>query len=350
MKTVKLYGTETKKMLNILILEILRNYSDAEHHLTQQEIIRKLKSEYEVEKIDRRSVKANVKSLRNMGYDIGGIGEEDADGAAGDDIKTDGYFLRSREFEDEELRILIDSVLFSKTLSNSAAKRLIEKLKDLGNIYFDAKVSHVKQTSILHRTDNKSVLYSVSAINEAIDKKSKIRFRYNHYGTDLKMHDTGKDFIMNPYQMVASNGQYYLLGNIDKYDNVSYFRIDKMSNVEIVAEKIKPQKEVKGLDGHLDLPKHMAEHIYMLCGDSVPARIKTNAGMMDSLVDWFGKDFKIIETKGDEITISVKCNEQALFYWSLQYGPYVEVVAPKKLRLQIAEAICEMSKKYERDI
>lgn len=32
---IKVYGTETKKMLNILILEILRTYSDQEHHLTQ---------------------------------------------------------------------------------------------------------------------------------------------------------------------------------------------------------------------------------------------------------------------------------------------------------------------------
>ena len=36
---IKVYGTETKKMLNILILEILRTYSDDEHHLTQQEIM-----------------------------------------------------------------------------------------------------------------------------------------------------------------------------------------------------------------------------------------------------------------------------------------------------------------------
>ena len=36
---IKVYGTETKKMLNILILEILRTYSDQDHHLTQQEII-----------------------------------------------------------------------------------------------------------------------------------------------------------------------------------------------------------------------------------------------------------------------------------------------------------------------
>lgn len=336
---VKKYGNDSKKILNILILDILKKYSDEEHHLTQQEIMRKLKSEYEIEKIDRRTVKANIISLFDMGYDIYGADEDAED-------ESDGYYLREREFEDEELRILIDSVLFSKTLTNSEAKKLIEKLKGFGNIYFDAKVSHVKPTPLLHRTENKSVLYNVSAINEAMDQKKKITFRYNRYGTDLKMHDQGKDYVMNPYQMVASNGHYYLLGNIDKYDNVTYYRIDKMTKVKILDEKIKSQKDVKGLDGHLDLPKHMAEHIYMLYGDSVTAKIKTDVGMMDALVDWFGKDFNIIETNGDEITISVRCNERALLYWALQYGRYVEVIAPESLRKKITDAVDEMKKKY----
>ena len=335
---LKVYGTETKKMLNILILEILRTYSDVDHHLTQQEIMRKLKADYGIEKIDRRSVKANVVSLRDMGYEIGGLEEDDPD--------NDGYYLEEREFEDEELRILIDSVLFSKTLSDSAAKKLIEKLKGFGNIYFDAKVSHVKPTPLLHRTDNKSVLYNVSAINEAMDQKKKITFRYNRYGTDFKMHDQGKDYIMNPYQMVASNGHYYLLGNIDKYENVTYYRIDKMSKVQILDAKVKPQKDVKGIDGPLDLPKHMAEHIYMLYGDSVTASIKTDVGMMDTLVDWFGKDFRIIENKDDILTISVKCNERALFYWALQYGPHVEVMGPESLRNKLKNAIEDMDEKY----
>ena len=331
---VKVYGTETKKMLNILIYEILRKYSDDEHHLTQQEIISKLKSDYGVESIDRRTVRNNVQSLVDMGFEV-------------ENESKDGYYIYAREFEDAELRMLIDSVLFSKTLSDSAAKKLIEKLKGFGNIYFDAKVSHVKPTPLLHRTDNKSVFYSVNAINDAMDQKKKIAFRYNRYGIDYKMHDVGKDYIVNPYQMVASNGQYYLLGNVDKYDNVTYFRIDKMTKVEILDEKIKPQRDVEGIGDHLDLPKHMAEHIYMLYGESVNAHIKTTVDMMDALVDWFGKDFTIIETKGDNIVISVKCNERALFFWALQYGPYVEVIAPKSLRNMLRDAVTDMSKKYE---
>lgn len=43
-------------MLNMLILEILRKYTDEDHSLTQQEIIRLLDINYGME-CDRRSVK-----------------------------------------------------------------------------------------------------------------------------------------------------------------------------------------------------------------------------------------------------------------------------------------------------
>ncbi|WP_026512174.1 helix-turn-helix transcriptional regulator [Butyrivibrio sp. LC3010] len=330
---IEVYGTETKKMLNILILDVLRRYSDEEHPLTQQKIIKILKNDYGVEKIDRRSVKANVQSLSDMGYEISM--EEGA-----------GYFLISREFEDAELRMLIDSVLFSKTISDAYAKRLIEKLKSFGNIYFDMKVSHVKPTPTLQRTDNKQVLFNVNEINDAMDQKKKISFRYNKYKADFKLHDQGKDYIVNPYQMVASNGFYYLLGNLDKYDDVSYYRIDKMTDVVILDEKIKPQKDVVGLEGQLNLSKHMAEHIYMFCGESLNVKMRTTPSMMDTLVDWFGKDFKITKSTDDVLEIMVRCNENAIFYWALQYGPYVEVIAPKKLRQDLALEISRMNAKY----
>ena len=111
---------------------------------------------------------------------------------------------------------------------------------------------------------------------------------------------------------------------------------------------IKPQKDVKGLEGRLNLPKHMAEHIYMLCGDSVNATIKTDVGMMDTLVDWFGRDFRIVEKNEDEIVFSVKCNESALLYWSLQYGPSVEVLGPDYFRDRVADEVEAMAKKYGR--
>lgn len=328
-----MYGTGNKKMLNMLILEILRQYSDEEHSLTQQDIIKLLDKNYGME-CDRRSVKSNILSLKEMGYDIS---------------MEKGYRLLSREFDDSELRILIDSVLFSKSISTKQAKDLIAKIRGLASNYFNAKVSHVSNLPELNRTINKQAMYSLDAINDAIADKKKIEFIYNDVGTDFKLHPRREDpYIVNPYQIVANNGKFYLIGNYDRYDNVAHFRIDKMTNVRILSEKAKPMSKVSELEKGLNLPKHMAEHIYMFSGESVAVELKTDPDMMSELVDWFGTDFKIIKKTDESLAIRVNCNYSAMKYWALQYGPYVEVIKPESLRQELLEAVEGMVKKYKK--
>ena len=326
-----MYGTGTKKMLMMMILDILKKYSDENHRLTQQEVIRLLKSEYGM-LCDRRSVKANVEALKEMDYDID---------------TENGIALIGREFDDAELRMLIDSVLFSKNITGTQSKRLIDKLKSFGNKYFEAKVSHVASSSYLSRTDNKQVMYTVNTLNDAIDAKKKVRFRYTYYGTDFKLHDRGKEYIINPYQMIASNGHYYLLGNLDWFDDISYYRIDKITDVELMDEKVKPMKQVKGLENGLNLPKHMAEHIYLFCGESLPIKLKCSSGSVDTLIDWFGKDVKILEEKDGELVVRVVCSEYAIHYWALQYGLYFEVLEPLEIRERLRQDINKIAEKYK---
>ena len=321
-----------KKMLNMLILEILKEYSDEDHKLTQQEIIRLLKLNYGME-CDRRSVKNNISYLKELGYEISTEG---------------GTYLISREFEDAELRLLIDSVLFSKNMTQKQAKGLIDKLRGLGNRYFSAKVSHIVNLPDLQHSDNKQLLYTLDAVNDAIASKKKISFMYNEYGVDFKLHPKREDpYIVNPYQLVANNGKYYLIGNIDKYNNAAHFRLDKMTCVKILDEKCKPAKEVKDFENGFNLPKHMAEHIYMFGGKSINVKIKTTDDMMSELVDWFGRDFDIISHNNGEVIAVLKCNMSAIRYWALQYGPYVEILSPIELRKQILQDTKEMLKKYK---
>lgn len=326
-----MYGTGTKKMLNILILDILKNYSDMKHKLTQPNIIKYLKNDYSMS-CDRRSVKNNIEVLREIGYDI---------------PIDNGYYINS-DFENSELRMLIDSILFSKIISPSQAKRLIEKLKKLGNKYFEPKVNHISNLSELQHTKNPQVMNTIDKINDAIENKKKIKFIYNDYGTDFEMYPKLKSpYIVNPYQMVANNSYYYLVGNYDKYDDISHYRLDRMTDVEILdKENI---KNLKDLVQNFNLPKHMAEHIYMFSGESVNIKILAQKNLMNDLIDWYGTDFKILEKNDNDMIVSLKCNEKAFECWALQYGKYIEVLEPIDLRKKIVDDIASMYEKYKED-
>jgi len=325
------YGVGETGMLNMLILEILEVYSDCEHRLTQADIIKLLDNNYGI-RCDRRTIKSNIVSLIKLGYDISLKG---------------GYYLIDRTFDNAELRLLIDSVLFAKGITQAQAKRLIDKLEGLGNRYFHAKVRHIHKLPELQHSDNAAVMHSLDTLNDALEQGKKISFIYNSYGTDFKLHPRKEhEYIVSPYDMVANNGHFYLIGNYDKYDNLSHYRIDRMTGVRILDEPVKQRKEIKDFEQGYNLPKHMAEHIYMYSGESVQVKFWTYESMMDQLIDWFGRDFRIIDKDEEDILVSVRCNKEAFICWALQYGRFVEVVAPMTLREELRNIIDEMYKVY----
>ena len=157
-----------------------------------------------------------------------------------------------------------------------------------------------------------------------------------------------REYIVNPYQIVANNGRFYLICNYDKYNNIAHYRIDQMTDVRMLPEKIKPMKEVPEVAHGLNLPKHMAEHVYMFSGEAVDVVMLADKDQMTELVDWFGTDFRIMEEIDGKLKIRVRMNPKAMKFWALQYGPYVEVLQPAALREEIAEIVKKMNKKYNR--
>lgn len=324
-----------KHNANLCILQILKKHTDKDHVLSQQEVLRCLKDEYDLT-IDRRSVKSNIEFLQQAGYEIETEG---------------GYRLVTRELEDAELRMLIDSVLFSRYISGKQASQLIEKLRGMSSSYFSARLSHVSGLREMQYIDNQQVLYSIETISDAIDANRKIHYTSSHYGTDFKRHP-GTEHTVSPYQIVANNGRFYLICHDERYHDTMavYYRIDRMRDVQITKEMRYPQRKVEGMRNGLNLPKHMAEHVFMFRGESIPIRVRTKADMMDNLIDWFGKEFSIISQEDDEITARIKCNEDSFFYWAMLYGTSIEVVSPASLRSRLADASEKMAEKYRRSV
>src|SRR5699024_10357029 len=78
-------------------------------------------------------------------------------------------FYLKRQFTDGELRLLIDSLLFSRHIPYSQCKDLVEKLEDLSNIYFKSRVRYIS-TLPEDKTDNRQLFYNIEMLDEAISK------------------------------------------------------------------------------------------------------------------------------------------------------------------------------------
>ena len=348
-----MYTIPSKKMMIVLILDILKRYTDEAHRLSQKTILEILEREYGM-KADRKAVKRNLMSLtaemnNNIEYS-----ETIRRNQKGEDeiIYSDWYLVR--DFSDAELRLLIDGLLFSKQIPYSHCKELIEKLKGLSNVYFSAKVKHICNLPEA-MPSNPQLFLTIEVLDEAIGQGKQVSFQYNEYGTDKKLHPRRNDegevraYIVNPYQMVATNGRYYLICNYDKYDNVANYRLDRIMDIQLLDSRAKPMNQVAGLEQGLNLPRHMAEHIYMHAGESVSVKFRATDDIVSEIIDWFGLDVKFSNVTLHMVDVSVMVNESAFLYWALQYGQHVEVLAPPSLRTRVKQAVMTMSKKYQVD-
>jgi hypothetical protein len=344
-----MYARQPKKMLAINILNILQKYTDAEHVLSQKEIKELLETEFDMT-VERKAVKRNLMELFDSGYNIS-CTEKVRKKSSGESeiIYTDWYYVH--DFEESELRLLIDSVQFSKHISNKQSKELIEKLEKLSSKYFQNKIKHIKNLS-LHTSGNQQLFYVIEILSEAMEKNRKVKCNFISYDIDKKKYakaDKGKikEYILNPYQMVIASGQYYLMCSMDKYKNIINYRLDHIHNIELLDEKRLPLKQNKGTENGLDLPKYMAEHIYMFSGDNIRVKFRAKRYLVDHLIDGFGIDITFGNATDDEVDVVVTANKEAMYKWCIQYMEHIEVLSPKSFRKEIKVALEKGVKKYE---
>lgn len=360
----------TKKLLILYILDILQKYTDEEHRLSQKEIQDILKKEYEMP-VDRKAIKRNLLNLIEYGSSIeyrevsrkeifrkkSVVSDKDSldledKGIPEDDLLWTDFYLKQK-FTNEELRLLIDSLLFSKHIPYSQAKKLITKLESLSNIYFKSRSQYIYPLPV-DRTDNKQVFYNISILDEAIRKKKKVLFEYAEYHTDKKMHlkkredGSVREYVVTPYQMVAQEGKYYLICNYNKYDDISNYRVDRIRNIQILEEKGKPFETLKW-SGHqpMNLNEYMKEHVYMYSSENAFVKFRIVKAMISDVIDLFGKGVNFSEETDTHVSVSVHVNERAAEQFAKNYAPDVVILQPKRLRDKLRDDLKKAWEAYE---
>lgn len=264
-------------------------------------------------------------------------------------ILTDFYLVH--DFTDGELRLLIDGLLFSRHIPYRQCRQLVEKLEGLSNRYFRARVGHIRTLSDT-APENRQLFFTIEALDDAISRSRQVAFHYLAYGTDKKAHPRRnsagevREYIVNPYQMAAVNGRYYLIGNYDKYDDVAHYRLDRITDIRVLDTPAKPARKVKGLENGFDLPRHMAEHVYMFTGESAVVTFRLKKYLLTEVLDWFGAGIEFFDESEEEVSARVRVNLQAMRKWAMQYAVHTKILSPQSLAEQVKEDLCQAMAQY----
>lgn len=339
----------SKKAVLVYILEILRDETDANHTLSQEEIRSILAKKYELT-VDRKTLGRHLNDL----YESGNFNiecEESALGTDGSIRRTNFYMIHP--FEEAELHLLIDGLLASRHISVNQRKDLIDKVSALGGRYFKSHGKQIKSTpdSLVRSQD---LFLNIDLIEKAVTEGRKISLVYYQPNTDNKLYPNldyagnERNYIFNPYQLVSSRGLYYLVGNHDNHDDMSTLRVDRIGNIKLLDIRRKPLRDIQGYHNQntFDVEAYMKEHIYMFGGESVTVVFEAKRTIVNQILDWFDGNVTFLNETPQKVECRVHVNREAFKYWALQYMQSVKVLSPASLVFDVREAIRDGLSQY----
>lgn len=351
------------------ILDVIKTYSDVHNEINQKQIIDILEDEYGYENLyaKRKTVKNNIEKLlqysKRKDIEVNEIEYETNERTATHSntkkkvtYHTYTNFRYIHSFTYGEIRLLIDSILFSKHIPNNQKRQLMGKLGKLHSVHFDSRMKYI-ETLTATEPVNHQLFLNIEDIERAIQEEKQISFQYNEYTVDehheivlrQRLNDDGeaRTYIINPYQMVATNGRYYLVCNNDKYDNLSNYRVDRITNLQVLKKERKPLWKLQEANDRLDLSKYISERVYMYQGESSSVKLRLKKEILTDFVDWFGTEkVDLFEQTADTVTARVRVNEEAMRKWAIQYGKYVRVLSPPRLVEKVKQDIQQMWDEY----
>ena len=321
------------------------------------------------------------KALRRKGADKEKL-EKELNKLKGGKAPTITGLRYIHDFGNRDLDNLISAVAMSSAIAPDEKEELIGKIvgtaskyykspfydKVRGRLKFDPYGIYSRTYSKKGDTE-KRVSENIRILQDAIGKYTKVCFRLGAYDFECEYREFDESgsagrLVMSPYYIVVYHDNYYVIGAWNDGESACHYRIDLMSDIEIVRDvnnmpvPMRPIREIKTLPGRdkWDPGKYMNEHMNMAFDtrDSKTRRISIKITKdwryrYNHLRDWFG-EFRINRTKtatceeGYEV-VDVTTSPFMLVSWAMQYSEVVEVM-DDKVREEIRKRIMKMEKKY----
>lgn len=343
-----------KKYLHFNLIRILKENTDKNHPMLQKDLLAELRKKDE--KINRTTVWNALNDLlaNSLETRVHYLGEE-AEAEAMKDTRqyyTNLYY--DQEFSDAELRWLIDGILYSRNVPHAERDVIIGKLCELGNNHFRKNMS-MKKIRRLSGDEpmNDQLFDNIETISRAMEEGKKIGAVYNYMGPDFDLYpvygDPDYHQLLNPYAMVMRNGFYFLICNKDNYDDLTHYRIDRMTDIRIEDKPVKPVRNLKDFHGGLDIQEYMEHNINMAFGQPERITFIAKPYAVPALIDAFGKGISFEEKRDGSYNCTVNVPEYDMERFAMENWDLITVTGPAALLNKLKSNARMLAKKYAGD-
>lgn len=309
----------------LTLVKMLYEKTDDQHSMNTFEILEYLKSQ-KIHSNDK-TLRRDMALLMELGFDV-----------IVDHSKPNRYHIGDRGFDLAEVKLLIDAVASSRFVTENKSRELGEKLAKLASENQRSQlIRHIHATNRI-KSDNPENFYIVDIVNEAINSKKKIAFKYTEYNKfkEKVFRNYGEVYELSPYALFWNEDFYYVVGWSDKHGNVSVFRTDRLSKPEILDEDAAPEPQNFKLE---DYSKKIFE---MFDGEEVDVVLECKNEFMKYIIDRFGEGVDTEPVSRTTFEARVRVALSPTFYaWVFTFEGGIRIVSPEKA----VEDIVKMAKK-----
>lgn len=335
----------TQRIKPIIVLEALKKHTDRDHYLTITELRNILEKEYDIT-MGKTTFTETIDSLMtDLPSDFGSIELDDSG------IKKYALFNKNA-LNKSEIRYIADALYSSRSLSYYKSACLLNKISryipKFNMVDYNAHINNEALPSI------GDVFNKIDVIHQAINKGRKITFKFSTFNEDGKIEKRKEDTVyeVSPYRTANNNGFYYLIGAKYGANKIRTYRMDNIYDLTISKDKSIPIEEMIDYKEYLDekgdfsFKKYCERHIYFADGRVIRATLRIHQKRyIGAIKDWFGPNTTIYHD-GNMYKVDVFCDENALFFWCMQYSEQVTVLAPEQLKNKIRETAKALAARY----
>ena len=336
---------EHKKSRPLYIANYIRAKSDADHWVSQKQILDYLYEEFGIMP-DRKTIKRDIAMLRDeMGMDI-------------EEQPYYGYRLLSREFELDDLKILVECVHAAKFISEKRTKDLIDVLCDFCSENQGKRLTREVYMCDRVKTSHDDTLRIINTIREAMypprnsqgfHRGKRISFQYRTHAVldvhkEIAKHD-GKRYEVSPCYLVINDGNYYLLGWEHRTQKLCTYRIDRMQHVTILEEK-----SVGSIYRIPNVRSYLRRTFSMYNGKQIKVEMRFENSLIDPVIDKFGVGFgtEYCPDGDDHFLVTSEVEVCDLFFaWMCGFGTKAKIIKPKTVVTEYRKHLNTILSAYE---
>lgn len=264
------------------------------------------------------------------------------------DKSKKGFYVRARNYDLPDIRMLIECVYSSKFIDKKRSERLVNVVCDLVSEHQAEDIKHDVFLTDRQKTENTAIFDIIQTIDKAIHTKEKIKFKYlkctiQNLNGQVERRG-GADYIVSPYKLLINDGNYYLLA----FENgiMKHFRVDRMKNAKQIKEKREGEKEF----GNVKLENYTKRHFGMFGGTKEHIKLQVASHLLDTMVDRFGKSDGVNYGKIDEnhFSLYTEIEISPQFYgWLCGFGSDIKILSPEWVIKDFTDYLDKMRELYK---